>query len=57
MTRSGCLAGMISGTLAVLVWRNLPALSSVAYEVIPAMAISALSILVVSRLTRKELSS
>jgi sodium/proline symporter len=55
MTRSGCLAGMISGTLTVLVWRSIPALASVAYEVIPAMAISALSILVVSRWTRKEL--
>jgi sodium/proline symporter len=52
MTRSGCLAGMISGALTVLLWRNVPALSSVAYEVLPAMAFSAISILVVSRLTR-----
>jgi hypothetical protein len=37
----------------VLVWRNIPALSSVAYEVLPAMAVSALSILLVSRLTRE----
>jgi sodium/proline symporter len=50
MTRAGCLAGMISGALTVLVWRNIPALSGI-YEVIPAMAVSALSILVVSRLT------
>jgi Na+/proline symporter len=53
MTRAGCLAGMLSGALTVLVWRNVPALSSLAYEVIPAMAVSALSILVVSRLTRQ----
>lgn len=53
MTRAGCLAGMISGTVAVLVWRNVPALASVAYEVIPAMAISALAIFLVSRLTRQ----
>ncbi len=52
MTRAGCLAGMITGTLTVLTWRNVPALSSVAYEVIPAMTISALSIFLVSRLTR-----
>jgi sodium/proline symporter len=51
MTRSGCLAGMIAGTLTVLVWRNIPALSSV-YEVIPAMLISALAIVVVSVATR-----
>jgi len=53
MTRAGCLAGMLSGALTVLLWRNVPALSSVAYEVLPAMAISALSILVMSRLTRE----
>jgi sodium/proline symporter len=51
MTRAGCLAGMISGALTVLAWRNIPALSGI-YEVIPAMAVSALSILLVSRLTR-----
>jgi sodium/proline symporter len=53
MTRAGCLAGMVSGGLTVLAWRNVPALSSVAYEVLPAMAVSAISILVVSRLTRE----
>jgi sodium/proline symporter len=51
MTRAGCLAGMLSGAFTVLVWRNVPALSGI-YEVIPAMALSALSILLVSRLTR-----
>jgi sodium/proline symporter len=56
MTRAGCLAGMISGALTVLLWRNVPALSSVAYEVLPAMTVSALSVLLVSRLTRKPLA-
>jgi Na+/proline symporter len=56
MTRAGCLSGMVSGTLTVLVWRNIPSLSGV-YEVIPAIAISAFSILVVSRLTRAPSSS
>jgi sodium/proline symporter len=56
MTRAGCLAGMLSGALTVLLWRNVPELSEV-YEVIPAMAISALSILLVSRLTREPLES
>jgi sodium/proline symporter len=54
MTRAGCLAGMISGTLTVLVWRNIPALSNIGYEVLPAMAISALSIVLVSLLTRES---
>jgi len=52
MTRAGCLAGMLSGALTVLLWRNVPALSSV-YEVLPAMAVSAVSIVLVSRLTRE----
>jgi Na+/proline symporter len=54
MTRAGCLAGMISGAATVLVWRSVPALVGVAYEVIPAMLVSAISILVVSRLTRED---
>jgi Na+/proline symporter len=53
MTRAGCLAGMIAGAATVLVWRNVPALSGI-YEVLPAMAISALSILVVSRVTSRR---
>jgi len=52
MTRAACLAGMLSGALTVLLWRNVPALVDVAYEVIPAIVISTLCILVVSRLTR-----
>jgi sodium/proline symporter len=56
MTRAGCLAGMISGAATVLAWRNVPALSNI-YEVIPAMAVSALSIVLVSRLTREPLES
>ena len=52
MTRAACLAGMITGAATVLVWRNVPALVDNAYEVIPAMLLSTLSILVVSRLTR-----
>jgi Na+/proline symporter len=54
MTRAGCLAGMISGAATVLVWRSVPALVGVAYEVIPAMLISTITILVVSRLTGEE---
>src|SRR5262249_45605695 len=59
MPRAGCLAGMVVGALAVLLWRNGSALLGPAapdwllwvfslYEVIPAMLLSALAILVVS---------
>jgi sodium/proline symporter len=50
MTREGCVAGMLFGAATVFVWRNLPALAEFAYEVIPAMLISALAIVVVSRI-------
>jgi sodium/proline symporter len=56
MTRAGCLAGMISGASTVLAWRSVPSLVEVAYEVIPAILVSTISILVVSRLTREERS-
>src|SRR5262249_9172089 len=52
MTRAGCLAGMIVGASTTLVWHNVPALASVAYEVIPAILLSALSTVVVSHVTR-----
>jgi Na+/proline symporter len=52
MTRAGCLAGMIVGAGTILVWHNVPALAGVAYEVIPAIILSAMSIVMVSQLTR-----
>jgi sodium/proline symporter len=55
MTRAGCLAGMIAGGVTTLVWRNFPPHPAVAYEVIPAMIVSALAIVVVSWLTKKRI--
>src|SRR5207244_205585 len=52
MTRAGCLAGMIIGASTTLVWHNVPALAGVAYEVIPAVILSAMAIVMVSQLTR-----
>jgi sodium/proline symporter len=52
MTRAGCLAGMIVGAATTLVWHNVPALAGVAYEVIPAIILSAMAIIVVSQVTR-----
>jgi sodium/proline symporter len=51
MTRAGCLAGMLVGAATILVWHNVPALAGVAYEVIPAIVLSAMSIIVVSQVT------
>jgi sodium/proline symporter len=57
MTRAGCVAGMIVGAVTILVWHNVPALAGVAYEVIPAIVLSALSIVVVSQVTRPKSGS
>jgi Na+/proline symporter len=51
MTRAGCLAGIVSGAVASVVWHNIPALASVAYEVIPSIGISACAIWSVSQVT------
>jgi sodium/proline symporter len=56
MTRAGCLAGIIVGSVTCLIWHN-TALADVAYELIPAIASSALSIVVVSHFTQPEGSS
>jgi sodium/proline symporter len=48
MTRAGCLAGIVAGLVTTFVWHNVPALAGVAYEVIPAILISALTIFAVS---------
>jgi hypothetical protein len=48
---------MIVGAATTLVWHNVPALAGIAYEVIPAIAFSALSIIMVSKVTRPTLGS
>jgi sodium/proline symporter len=54
MTRQGCLAGMMAGSISVVLWRHF--VGNVAYEVIPAMLISAAVVVVVSMMTRRDVS-
>jgi sodium/proline symporter len=51
MTRAGCLVGIIVGSLTSVVWHN-TRLAEAAYELIPAIAFSALAIYIVSLLTQ-----
>ncbi len=53
-TRAGVFAGLISGTLATIIWYNVPALKSVVYELVPAFLISSLITIVVSLLTESR---
>jgi SSS family transporter len=51
MTRAGCLAGIIVGSLTSVIWHNIW-LAEVAYELIPAIALSALATYIVSLFTQ-----
>jgi sodium/proline symporter len=39
-TKTGVIAGLLSGTITVFVWKNIPALNNLIYELIPAFFIS-----------------
>jgi hypothetical protein len=45
---------MLAGGLTVLLWRNFPPHPAFAYEVIPAMLVSALAVVVVSACSPPE---
>ncbi|GAB4184872.1 MAG: sodium/proline symporter [Calditrichia bacterium] len=45
---TGIIAGMISGGLTVILWKQVPYLSSLVYELIPAFIISSLTIVIFS---------
>ncbi|MEI6893741.1 MAG: sodium/proline symporter PutP [Colwellia sp.] len=57
MTRNGALAGMVSGTVTILVWIYAPftlngqALSAVMYEIVPGFIVCSLAIYIVSKLS------
>ncbi|HSJ08124.1 MAG TPA: sodium/proline symporter [Longimicrobiales bacterium] len=51
-TRSGVMAGMLTGTVTTIVWYFTPALKGFVYELIPAFALGLIATVVVSRATR-----
>lgn len=53
-TRSGVIAGLITGTLTVFVWKSVPALSGQIYELIPAFFLALAATVAVSLVTGKE---
>jgi SSS family solute:Na+ symporter len=53
VTKQGVLAGMIVGTITVLIWYNVPLLKDSLYELIPGFFLSLFSIIVVSLLTQR----
>jgi len=53
MTRQGAIAGILLGGVTVIVWKQLSGGIFDLYEIVPGVLISALAIVVVSRLTRR----
>jgi sodium/proline symporter len=53
-TRWGVLAGVVSGTGVTVVWRSVPSLSALVYELVPAFAASLVLTFVVSLVTRRR---
>jgi Na+/proline symporter len=56
VTKQGILAGMIAGTVTVLIWYNVPVLKNTLYELIPGFFLSLFSIIIVSLLTQRPTS-
>lgn len=54
VTKEGVLAGMIVGTVTVLIWYNMPVLKDALYELIPSFFLSLFSIIIVSLLTQER---
>jgi len=51
-TKTGVMAGLITGTMVVMVWYNIPVLKNAMYELIPAFILSTLVTIIVSRFTQ-----
>jgi sodium/proline symporter len=52
VTRAGAIAGMISGSATVVIWKNVSVLSDFVYELVPGFIVSTLVVVIVSCLTR-----
>jgi solute:Na+ symporter, SSS family len=52
MTKWGALAGILTGTITVLVWANIKILKDFMYEMIPGFFLSLLAVVIVSNVTK-----
>ena len=53
-TSAGAIAGMVTGFVTVIIWKNIASLSGALYELVPAFALSFLAVLIVSLLTKRD---
>lgn len=54
ITRTGALAGILTGAIVVGVWGNIDALSGTLYEIVPGFILNLIVTVIVSNLTYKE---
>ena len=50
-TKWGIFAGMVVGSATAVIWRNVPVLKELVYELVPAFVLASIAVLVVSLLT------
>ena len=53
-TRGGVIAGLIGGMVTVFIWKSIPALSGLIYELIPAFFVALLLTILVSLITDSD---
>ncbi|MCA1918073.1 MAG: hypothetical protein LDL38_01625 [Flavobacterium piscis] len=53
-TRTGVIAGIITGAVTVIIWNQIPALKSIVYELIPGFFVSLFITIIVSLLTKDK---
>ncbi|MCP4685158.1 MAG: sodium/proline symporter [bacterium] len=54
--KAGAIAGMLTGFVVTVVWRNVPMLKGAIYELVPAFILAFLAVVLVSLVTAKETS-
>ena len=50
-TRQGVIAGMLTGIVSIFIWKNIPVLDTVMYELIPTFFLALMTTVIVSRYT------
>ena len=53
-TKEGAIAGMLTGSIVTVVWKNITFLKDIVYELVPAFILAFIAVLIVSLLTYKR---
>ncbi|MFT5834205.1 MAG: sodium/proline symporter [Cognaticolwellia sp.] len=54
MTRQGAIAGILTGTFSIFIWKNVPFLNNIIYELIPTFFLAMLVTILVSKFSQKD---